>query len=856
MNTKKRLLKLITISTALLVGLGLAIHQNKSVTKVVADQHLDNYALYTYEGDYYDGFNFDAAGGMNGALRTSLTTLIRPVGFYTYGSSGETHLSTQLQYADEDPTNSNNMVYFYTRDSVTKNAASTWNREHVWCQSLSNNNWGESEGGTDILHLRPTYNSVNSSRSNDPYADLNKAYPKYFDTDTLKVTNNSSKMLFGYSDGTWFEPLDAVKGDVARIIMYTWTTYTGWVGNKTYNPLNILSVIESYDTLLRWHTLDKPDVLEGNRNNYCETSLQANRNPFVDHPELAWKIFGDEASAAVKNACMAAYPANGGEQIDPTGVTLNNATANLEVGGTSQLVATIQPNGASGSVTWTSNNTDVATVSNTGLVTAKAVGNAIITARVSESISATCTVTVAAAPEPTHIKVAEYDFSSDNTSNVSEYTSTSTLLTRFNSCDVSGAGLSDIVTGISAASKVYAGFASYYHLGLKFGTSSVNGSFAVTLNREVNRVIVKTAGWETTDGLTIGDADEQVPGVAYNGNNSIKTLTYDITSSNSVTFTYAKRGFIQSIAFYGEHDNSPTPYVNTATTIKTIGGNESVSGGTLSHSASIVFANLSLNNSVQYLDPFEFDDDSTTITFGGGENDGKYYTTGAGIRTYGGGYFTIESPVAITEIQLTWDSNSYKPTSNGVVNVGTYDSSTSVWTGSATSITFTRPSGSGHWRLKSVTATVGGGGTLIVDSVYMRFGATISKDNWNAINDEWPISDYGFMIAKKTTIETTYGVSSVKEAYEASRTLKVVHMNAYEEPCEMDEDNYVFTVKINMTQESNYNVVYCVAPYVVADDEYYFLEEMQYSVNSLAAYCLTNGGSALSNAALKILKGN
>lgn len=847
MNIKKRLLKLITISTALLVGLGLAIHQNKSVTKVVADQHLDNYALYTYEGDYYDGFNFDAAGGMNGALRTSLTTFIRPQGFYTYGSSGETHLSTQLQYADEDPTNSNNMVYFYTRDSVTKNAASTWNREHVWCQSLSNNNWGESEGGTDILHLRPTYNSVNSSRSNDPYADLNKAYPKYFDTDTLKVTNNSSKMLFGYSDGTWFEPLDAVKGDVARIIMYTWTTYTGWVGNKTYNPLNILSVIESYDTLLRWHTLDKPDVLEGNRNNYCETSLQANRNPFVDHPELAWKIFGDEASAAVKNACIAAYPANGGEQIDPTGVTLNNTTANLEVGGTSQLVATIQPNGASGSVTWTSNNTSVATVSNTGLVTAKAVGNATITARVSESISAICTVTVVAAPEPTHIKVAEYDFSSDNTSSTAEYTSTANLLTRFNSCDLSGAGLSDIVTGISAASKVYAGVASYYHLGLKIGTSSVNGSFTVTLNREVNRVIVKTAGWGTTDTLTVGNASAQTPGVAYNGNNSIKTLTYDITSASSVTFTYAKRGFIQSIAFYGEPDNSPTPYISTATSIKTIGGNVSI-GAEQNATDSITFSTAGYSNE-QAVTNVEIGGVNLVCAQASGSNPPKYYNTGTAARIYKGNTLTFTSSSNITRIEFTY---------SGGKSVGLAASTGSltdgVWTGSADTVVFTN-NGNDQVRVSTISVTYSAQ-SITVDSVYMRFGATISKDNWNAINDSWPISDYGFMIAKKTTIETTYGVSSVKEAYEASRTLKVVHMNSYEEPCEMDEDNYVFTIKINMTQESNYNVVYCVAPYVVADGDYYFMEEMQYSVNSLAAYCLTNGGSALSNAALKILKGN
>ena len=54
--------------------------------------------------------------------------------------------------------------------------------------------------------------------------------------------------------------------------------------------------------------MDKPDALEGHRNDFCETSIQKNRNPFVDHPEYAWEIFGDSASADVKEACKNAYP--------------------------------------------------------------------------------------------------------------------------------------------------------------------------------------------------------------------------------------------------------------------------------------------------------------------------------------------------------------------------------------------------------------------------------------------------------------------------------------------------------------------------------------------------------------------
>lgn len=362
------------------------VFPHKEPVEVEAAQYLENYDPYTYNGSYYDSIDFDAEGGMNGELRQSLTSLIIPKGFYTYTGLGETHLSTQLQYADEDPTNSDNMVYFYTRNSVPKTEATVdgttiWTREHVWCQSLSSGNWGTSEGGTDLLHLRPAYKSTNSSRNNSPYGDVKKAEPKYY-----------QGMLYGYLKDDTFEPIDSVKGDVARVIMYLWTTYTGY---KNYTPLNILSVFQSYDLLLKWHTMDKPDVLEGNRNNYVQSSKQKNRNPYVDHPELAWKIFGDTVSASVKNACMEAYPADSGGEtpVEATGIRLNKSEAELLPTNTLQLKATLEPINAVGSISWSSSNNSIASVDNNGLVTANAVGNATITATVG-SYSAYCNINV------------------------------------------------------------------------------------------------------------------------------------------------------------------------------------------------------------------------------------------------------------------------------------------------------------------------------------------------------------------------------------------------------------------------------------------------------------------------------
>ena len=74
--------------------------------------------------------------------------------------------------------------------------------------------------------------------------------------------------------------------------------------------------------------------------------------------------------------------------VSPTSKTLN-------VGETVQLTGTKNPSTASEGTQWTSSNTSVATVSNSGLVTAKAAGTATITFKNSASTkSATCSITV------------------------------------------------------------------------------------------------------------------------------------------------------------------------------------------------------------------------------------------------------------------------------------------------------------------------------------------------------------------------------------------------------------------------------------------------------------------------------
>lgn len=201
---------------------------------------------------------------------------------------------------------------------------------------------------------------------------------------------------------------------------------------------------------------------------------------------------------------------------------------------------------------------------------------------------------------------------------------------------------------------------------------------------------------------------------------STAVATPEITcSSNTVTITCATDG---ATIYYTIDGTDPTtasavysaPFAITETiTVKAIAVKSGLvdsgiasetcvySSGTAPDPETITFADLNLENGVQYSDPF--DGGNFTITFAGGGNDGKYYTTGSGIRTYGGGTITIASDYEIASIKFTWDGNN-APTAD-VANPTGYSTTTKTWTGSANSVVLTRPSGSGHWRLQAVTVT-------------------------------------------------------------------------------------------------------------------------------------------------------
>ena len=111
--------------------------------------------------------------------------------------------------------------------------------------------------------------------------------------------------------------------------------------------------------------------------------------------KFAFTFTGHYSMQAQDTVPYEIYVKSGGGSAVVPEVTLNESTLSLAVGQTELLIATTTPAGQP--VTWASGNTNVATVSTDGLVTAVSEGNASISATIhvdGESAYATCAVTV------------------------------------------------------------------------------------------------------------------------------------------------------------------------------------------------------------------------------------------------------------------------------------------------------------------------------------------------------------------------------------------------------------------------------------------------------------------------------
>ena len=235
---------------------------------------------------------YDSLDGLSGiALKQAVQNIIANplvVREHTYADVFEMLLDT-----DVNPENDGQVWLMYVEQPRSKidiqtgsSGVGKWNREHIYCQSRGNflldnllpndgiNFWTATDanditaGGADGHHIRAEDGPENSSRNNRNYG-----------VDYNGPTGNA---------GSWH-------GDVARAVFYMAVRYNGLSvvnGNVSESPTGFIGDLA---TLLTWNVTDPSDDFEMNHNNVVYT-WQQNRNPFVDHPDLADHIWGTKTT--------------------------------------------------------------------------------------------------------------------------------------------------------------------------------------------------------------------------------------------------------------------------------------------------------------------------------------------------------------------------------------------------------------------------------------------------------------------------------------------------------------------------------------------------------------------------------
>lgn len=272
--------------------------QYNSGTRDVVCTTLNGTSASTY---YTGSYTYDRLDDLSAStLKTTLKSLMKSTHKYT-SSYNDCHYKADRTDCENE---NKKVVLIYTSYSATMSQWDGWNREHVWPKSLGGNN--TTGGGADLHHIRPSDAGVNSSRGNKKYGEAgNNASEK-------KGTNPATGVLGGYYNSTYFEPLDNVKGDVARICLYV---YVRW--GSEWGADSITEVFQSVDILLEWCALDPVDTWEMGRNEVIQ-NIQGNRNVFIDYPELAWLLFDREIpDDMVTPSGMAMSGNNGGSTDDP-----------------------------------------------------------------------------------------------------------------------------------------------------------------------------------------------------------------------------------------------------------------------------------------------------------------------------------------------------------------------------------------------------------------------------------------------------------------------------------------------------------------------------------------------------------
>lgn len=283
----------VLLMLALIVSIFAGTLSASAISTNNASRHQVCTQLSSQAKSYYTGqYTYDTMSKLDGGTTSCLQAVNSPL-YKSLNTLMKTTMTNSVSYKSLtsywDETDNNLLIY---SDQTTNSNIS---REHVWPKSRAS--FYQSGGGSDLHHLRPEDAGVNSARSNYTMGNVRDVLANY------STKEYGGKTVLYYSPGNdLVEVNDNVKGDVARIFLYV---YVRWqepnLFENTPNPVvgsgdnenNGMKVIANLDTLLQWCEMDPVDEWEMRRNDLCQ-DVQHNRNVFIDYPEYAWLLFGQE----------------------------------------------------------------------------------------------------------------------------------------------------------------------------------------------------------------------------------------------------------------------------------------------------------------------------------------------------------------------------------------------------------------------------------------------------------------------------------------------------------------------------------------------------------------------------------
>lgn len=239
------------------------------------------------------GYYTSAQGKNKGALLAALEDIVGEHNALGYGDLWDL-------YYESDVTSEGYIWDMYSTSKYTpgKNQCGNYssigdcyNREHSFPKS-----WFDDRTPmySDAFHIYPTDGKVNGQRSNYPFGEC--AGGSYVSSSGgVKALGRLGNSTFSGYSGTVFEPDDMYKGDFARSYFYMAAAYNSHIDEWSSAQLagNSYPCFSSWSVnlLMKWHREDPVSQKEIDRNEVVY-KWQGNRNPFIDHPELAEYVWG------------------------------------------------------------------------------------------------------------------------------------------------------------------------------------------------------------------------------------------------------------------------------------------------------------------------------------------------------------------------------------------------------------------------------------------------------------------------------------------------------------------------------------------------------------------------------------